>query len=49
MKDWLVIFGLVILAIMVGSALLPSLLLALNERREKREKEQRRVIILPGE
>lgn len=45
----LVIFSVVLLVIAFGSTLLPSLLLTLDELREKRAKARRRVIILPGE
>jgi hypothetical protein len=49
MREWLVISCLVLFGIACLSGLLPSLLLALDERREKRAKAQRRLIILPGE
>lgn len=49
MREWLMILCLVLFVIACASALLPSLLLSLDERREKRMQAQRRLIILPGE
>lgn len=49
MRQWLMISCVVLFVIACASALLPSLLLALDERREKRAQAQRRLIILPGE
>jgi hypothetical protein len=46
MREWLVIFAVVLLVVAFGSTLLPSLLLTLDELREKRAKARRRVIIL---
>ena len=49
MKEWVVIFCAALFLIAWASTLLPSLLLTLDELREKRAKARRRVIILPGE